>query len=190
MISPKSAVTNAHSGTDRPKGRAARGLYRDDSLLLGDVAPVMPSSVGGERATPDTRRGRLVVNFHERSGMGSLATLWPIDASTWIILPPCGDIFGQKFAVEFRAIDEPSEMVREGRNLALGTRTSMGLTSDNVPTMMCGLSDRLCTVTPVSLAEHIEHRIAQKLPEWRPLSCPIVCTFVQCRNSCSTVRNA
>ena len=186
MIPPKSAVTNAHPGTDRPKGRATRGLCRDDSLLLGDVASVMPSSVGGERATPDTRHpqveglipgGRLVVKLHDDLGWDhSRPFLWPIDASTWIISTPSGDIYAQKFgvyskvctppigddetpeigSVEFSAIDELSEMVREGRNLALGTRTSMGLTFDNDPTMMCGLGDRLCAVAPVSLAEHIE----------------------------------
>ena len=39
--------------------------------------------------------------------------------------------------------DELGELVREGRNLALSARTSMGLTYDRDPTMMCDLSGRL-----------------------------------------------
>ena len=117
-----------------------------------------------------------MVSFHDDPGWDhSRLVLWPIDASTWIILTPDGDNYGEKCgnyskmrappngddetpeigSVEFSrgwTIDELSEMVREGRNLALGARASMGLTFDNDPTMMCDLSGRLYNVSPVSLA--------------------------------------
>ena len=136
--------------------------------------------------------------------MGSLTTfLWPIDASTWIILPPDGDKIRRKIgdyskmrappigddetpevgSVELSrgwTIDELSEMVREGRNLALGARASMGLTFDNDPSMMCDLSGRLYNVPPVSLADRVKRRIARKLLEWRPLlSIRLHCCIIQ-----------
>ena len=67
------AVADVHPRTDRPRRRATRGLCRDDSRLLGDVALVLPSSTGEEKATPNPRHPqaeglipgrRLVVNFH------------------------------------------------------------------------------------------------------------------------------
>ena len=53
-------------------------------------------------------------------------------------------------------------MVREGENLALGARGSIGLTFDDDPTMMCGLSGRLynvpqCLWLSVSNAELFEN---------------------------------
>ena len=94
-----------------------------------------------------------------------------MDANTWIVFTPDGDTYAEKFSdysrvrvppigddetpeigsVEFSrgwTIDELSEMVREGRNLALGARASMGQTFDNDPTMMCDLSGRLYNVPP------------------------------------------
>ena len=91
--------------------------------------------------------------------------LWPINANTWIVLTPDGDKHAEKCgdysrmrvppfgegqtpeigSVEFSrgwTVDELSELVREGRNLALCARTSMGLTYDRDPTMMCDLSGR------------------------------------------------
>ena len=127
-----------------------------------------------------------MVGFHDNSGWDySRLFLWPIDASTWIILPPDGDKYAEKCSdySKMRApligddgtpeadsvelsrdwtIDELSEMVREGRNLALGAQTLMGLTFDNVPSMMCDLSG------PVLLADRVKRRIVRKLPEWRP----------------------
>ena len=53
-------------------------------------------------------------------------------------------------SVEFNrgwTLNELSELVREGRNLALCARTSMGLTHDRDPTMMCDLSGRLFQCT-------------------------------------------
>ena len=49
------AVADVLPRTDRPRRRAIRGLRRDDSRLLGDVALVLPSSTGEERATPNPR---------------------------------------------------------------------------------------------------------------------------------------
>ena len=96
--------------------------------------------------------GRLVVNFHDDPGWDhSRLFLWPIDATTWIILTPDGDKFADRFAgysrmrvlplggdempevgsVEFNrgwTLNELSELVREGRNLALCVRTSTGST--------------------------------------------------------------
>ena len=46
-------------------------------------------------------------------------------------------------SVEFNrgwTLNELGELVREGRNLALCARTSMGLIYDRDPTMMCDLS--------------------------------------------------
>ena len=60
-----------------------------------------------------------------------------------------------------------SELVREGRNLALGGRTSMGLIHDRDPTMMCDLSGRLFTVPPVTMGERVRRRFVRKLPVWR-----------------------
>ena len=49
-------------------------------------------------------------------------------------------------SVEFNrgwTLNELSDLVREGRNLALCARTSIGLTFDRDPTMMCDLSGRV-----------------------------------------------
>ena len=61
-----------------------------------------------------------------------------------------------------------SELVREGRNLALCARTSMGLTDDRDPTMMCDLSGRLFNVLPMTLCERVKRRTVRKLPFCRP----------------------
>ena len=100
------AVADVHPRTDRPRRRATRGLRRDDSLLLGGVAPVLPSSTSEERATPNPRhtqaeglipRGRLVVNVHDDPGWDhSRLVLCPIDASTWIISTPDRDKYAEK----------------------------------------------------------------------------------------------
>ena len=86
--------------------------------------------------------------------------------------PPIGDDETPEIgSVEFSrgwTLNELSEMVREGRNLALGARASMGLTLDSDPTMMCDLSGRLYNIPPVSLADRVKRRIVRKLPEWRP----------------------
>ena len=47
-------VADVHPRTDRPRRRATRGLRRDNFRLLGDVTPVLPSSTGEERATPQS----------------------------------------------------------------------------------------------------------------------------------------
>ena len=59
-------------------------------------------------------------------------------------------------------LNELSELVREGRNLALCARTSMGLTYDSDPTMMCDLSGRLFNVPPVTLGERVKRRIVRE----------------------------
>ena len=64
-------------------------------------------------------------------------------------------------------LNELSELVREGRNLALGARTSMGLTHDRDPTMMCDLSGCLFNVPPVTMGERVRRRFVRKLPVWR-----------------------
>ena len=51
--------------------------------------------------------------------------------------------------------------MRGGRNLALCTRTSMGLTYDHDPTMMYVFSTYI-------LGERVRRRIDRKLPMWRP----------------------
>ena len=110
--------------------------------------------------------------------------LWQINANTWIVLTPDGDKYAEKFSddskmrvhtigesetpqigsVEFShgwTLNELSELVREGRNLALCARTSISLT-------MCDLSERLFNVPPMTLGESVRRRIVRKLPMWRP----------------------
>ena len=58
--------------------------------------------------------------------------------------------------------------MREGRNLALCAQTSMGLTHDRDPTMMCDLSGRLFNVPLVTMGELVRRRIVRKLLVWRP----------------------
>ena len=136
--------------------------------------------------------GRLVVNFYDDPGWDhSRLFLWPIDANTWIVLTltinmrrkcriirrceylPIGEgqIRGDG-SVEFNrgwTLNELSELVREGRNLALCARTSMGLTHYRDPTMMCDLSGRLFNVPPVTWVnvpdvELFEHCRCGELP--------------------------
>ena len=131
-------------------------------------------------------------------------SLWPIDATTWIVLTPDGDEYAERCAdysrmrvpplgggempevgsVEINrgwTLNELSELVREGRNLALCARTSMGLTHYRDPTMMCDLSGRLFLLlrihlqTPrvrsdrvVSVSEHVWVRVAaDRIDRWR-----------------------
>ena len=136
--------------------------------------------------------GRLVVNFRDDPGWDhSRLFLWPIGANTWIVLTPDGDSHAEKFSdcsktrvhpigkgetpetgsLEFSrgwTRNELSELVRDGRNLALCARTSMGLTYDRDPTMMCDLSGRLFNVPPMTLGERVRRQIVRKLPMWRP----------------------
>ena len=135
---------------------------------------------------------RLVVNFRDDSRCDHLRLfLWPVDANTWIVLTPDGDKYAEKFcdysrvrvppigegetpeigSVEFSrgwTLDELSELVREGRNMALNARSSMGLMYDRDPAMMCDLSGRLCNVPLVTLGERVRRRMVRKLPMWRP----------------------
>ena len=60
-----------------------------------------------------------------------------------------------------------SELVREGRNLALRARTSRGLTYDCDPTMMCDLSGRLFNAALITVGGRVKRRIVRKLPMWR-----------------------
>ena len=130
-------------------------------------------------------RGRLVVNFGDNPSCDhSRLFLLPISAKTWIVLTPDGDKHAQKFSehskmrmppigegetpeigsVEFSrgwTLDGLSELVREGRNLFLSARTSMGLTYDRDPAMMCDLSGRLFSVP---LSEGVKRRMVRKLP--------------------------
>ena len=74
-------------------------------------------------------------------------------------------------SVEFSrgwTLNDLSELVRDGRNLALCARTSMRLTYDRDPTMMSDLSGRLFNVPPVTLGERVKRRMVRKLPMWRP----------------------
>ena len=135
--------------------------------------------------------GCLVVNFHDDIGWDhSRLFLWPITANSWIVLTPDGDKYAEKFSdcskmrvpligesespkiesVEFSrgvTLNELSELVREGRNLALRARTSRGLTYDCDPTMMCDLSGRLFNAALITVGERVKRRIVRKLPMWR-----------------------
>ena len=87
-------------------------------------------------------------------------------------VPPTGEGETPEIgSVEFSrgwTLNELGELVREGRNLALCARTSVGLTHDRDPTMMCDLSGRLSNVPPVTMGERVRRRIVRKLPVWRP----------------------
>ena len=128
------------------------------------------------------------MNFHDDPSWDhSRLFLWPIDANPWIVLTPDGDKYAENFSdyskmpvprigegetpeigsVEFSrgwTLNELSELAREGINLALCARTSMGLTHDRDPTMMCDLSGRLFNVPPVTMGERVRRRIVRKLP--------------------------
>ena len=142
--------------------------------------------------------GRLVVNFHDDSGWDHARLfLWPIDGTTWIVLTPDGDKYAERFAdyssmrvpslgggempevgsVEFSrgwTLNELSELVREGINLALCARTSMGFTHDRDPTVLCDLSGRLFSVPPVTMGDRVRRRIVRKLSVW---SCSCESTY-------------
>ena len=155
------AVAEVHPGFGRPGGRVARNVIRDDARLLDDVASELPTAAIGRGTICNSRNpqagellpgGRLVLNFHDDPGWDhSRLFLWPIDATTWIVLTPDGDKFAERFAdysrmrvlslgvgempevgsVEFHCgwtLNVLSELVREGRNLALCARTSTGST--------------------------------------------------------------
>ena len=133
----------------RPGVRAARNVIRDD-------ARVLPTAAIGRGTISNARNpqagellpgGRLVVNFHDDPRRDhSRLFLWPIDATTWIVLTPDGDEYAERFAdysrmrvpswVEAKipevgsvesnrgwTLNELSELVREGCNLALCART-------------------------------------------------------------------
>ena len=114
-----------------------------------------------------------------------------MDANTRIVLTPVVDMYAAKIcdysrvqvpptgegetpeigSVEFSrgwTHDELSELVREGRNLALNAQSSVELMYDRDPAMMCDLSGRLFNVPPVTLGERVRRRIVRKLPLWRP----------------------
>ena len=136
--------------------------------------------------------GCLVVNFRDDPGWDhSRLFLWPINANTWIVLTPDGDKYAENFggysrmrvppigesetpeigSVEFSrgwTLNELSELVREGRNLALSARTSMELTYDRDPTTLCDSSSRLFNVPHVTLSERVKRGIVRKLPKWPP----------------------
>ena len=79
-------------GTGRSGGRATRNITRDDTRLLDDVAPVLPSTTTERGPISSSRNpqagellpGRsLVVNFRGDPGWDhSRLFLWPIDANT------------------------------------------------------------------------------------------------------------
>ena len=83
-----------------------------------------------------------------------------LNATTWI----CPVEFSRGWT-----LDELSELVREGRNVAPSARTSMGLTNDRHPTMMRDLSGCPINVPPMNLGERVKCRIVRKLPRWRPV---------------------
>ena len=89
--------------------------------------------------------------------------LWPIDATTWIVLTPDGDENAERLA-DYSRVRVP---LPPSRNVALCARTSMGLTHDRHPTMMCDLSGRLFNVPLVTMGERVRRRIVRKLPVWR-----------------------
>ena len=99
------AVAEVHPGTCRSGGRASRNIICDDARLLGDVAPVLPTTAT-ERGTISISRNPqagellpegLVVNFHDDLGWDhSRLFLWPSNSNAWIVLTPdwqiCGEI--------------------------------------------------------------------------------------------------
>ena len=129
------AVADVHPRTDRPRRRATRGLRRDNSRLLGDVTPVLPSSTGEKRASPNPRHprteelipgGRLVVGFHDDPGWDhSRLFLWPIDASTWISLLSDGDKYAENFVIIQKCARLPSVTTGHPR-LILSSSVSIG----------------------------------------------------------------
>ena len=191
------AVAEVHPGNGRSGGRATRDDARllDDVAPVLLTAATERGTISNSR-NPQAGEllfgGCVVVNFHDDLGWDhSRLYLWPINANTWIVLIPDGDKYAEKFSdhsktrvppngesetpeigsVEFSrgwTLSELSELVREGRNLARCARTSMGLTYDRDPTMMCDLSGRLFNVPPVTLGERVKRRIVRKLPMWRP----------------------
>ena len=96
------AVTDVYPGADRSGGRATRSLTRDDTRLLDDLTPVLPTD---ERSRIHVIRsgkllpgGCLVVNFRDDQDWDpSRLFLWSIDANTWIVLTPDGDKCAEKF---------------------------------------------------------------------------------------------
>ena len=71
------AVAEVHPGIGRPGGRTARNGIRDDTHLVDDVAPVLPTTANGRGTISNSRNPqarellpglRLVVNFHDDPG--------------------------------------------------------------------------------------------------------------------------
>ena len=125
-----------------------------------------------------------------------------MDANTRIVLTPVGDMNPAKISdfsrvrvpptgegdtpeigsVEFSrgwTLDEFSELVREGRNLALNAQSSVGVMYDRDQAKMCDLSGRLINVPPVTLGERVRRRIVRKLTFVATCSCQSTCTVAQ-----------
>ena len=102
------AVAEVHPGLSRPRGRAARNVIRDDARVLDDVAPVLLSTTPERGSISNSRNpqagelspgGRLEVNFHDDPGRDhSRLFLWPLVASTWIVITPDGDKYAENFS--------------------------------------------------------------------------------------------
>ena len=102
------AVAEVHPGLGRPRGRAARNVIRDDARVLDDVVPVLQRAATGRGTISNSCNlqagelspgGRLVVNFHDDPGRDhSRLFLWPLDASTRIVITPDGDKCAENFS--------------------------------------------------------------------------------------------
>ena len=122
-------MAEVHPGIGRLGGRAARNVIRDDTRLLDDVAPVLPTAATGRGTITNSRnpqtgellpRGRLVVNFHDDPGRdNSRLFLWQIDASTWIVLTPDGDKYAEIFFGLFEDVSALS--IGEGETPEIGS---------------------------------------------------------------------
>ena len=64
-------------------------------------------------------------------------------------------------------LNELSELAREGRNVAVLARTSVGFTYDREPMMFCDPCGRLFKVPPMTLGELVRRWIVRKLLMWR-----------------------
>ena len=108
------AVAEVHPGTGRPGGCAAQNAIRDDARLLDDVAPpLLPTAAIGRRPISNSRNpqagellpgGPLVVNLPDDPCWDhSRLFLWPIDATTWIVLTSDGVKYAERLADYSRA---------------------------------------------------------------------------------------
>ena len=191
-----SAVAEVHLGIGRPGGTRCRKWCSRFCPSVGWCGACVAD--GSDRKTNDlpftlTAGGRTPPwrtssgDFFDDPGWDHFRLfLWPLDATSWIVLTPDADKYAERFAeysrmrvppfgagtmpevgsVEFNCgwtLIELSELVREGRNLALCARTSMRLTCDRDPTMMCDVNRRLFSVLPVTMGERVRRRIVRKL---------------------------